>query len=495
MFYISNMLYELIQSMSQSEKRYFKIYASHIYKKENRPLLKLFDLIAQQSKYNETKLKASFGGTHFAQKKMLLQYKLMNSLKSFHQGKNAHSIIDECLAEFRILLNKSIFKYAEKKLKKAKQIAENFELFTELIRIKQAETELYVATTNADTLDKHIKNMRLEIPELVQLLDKELIIENAYIHFVKANSEREFIRNKEELENLKKSTTQIFKINTEQIGSFHSKIQFYYTKGLYHYLSGDFTESLKWFKKQDQSFTEHPHINSEFQFEQARTLANISLLSIKTKSLDSFGKSYADLKNCIGKTQRLKNQINYWCYVLKFSQMVEKGDYQHAIEFSTENHQLDQLEIKFEIENILATERNLMLFGRVKSQMMLGQNKKALYLINTFLNSPHSESQQDAYILIRFLFLIIHLELENTDVVESGIRSLERYLKQKKRFFLFEETTIDLLSKLCITSNKKMNGNLWNDYRKKLSKFKQDPFERNATVNFNLVEWLELKIQ
>ena len=31
------MLYELIQSMSQSEKRYFKIYASRIYKKENRP--------------------------------------------------------------------------------------------------------------------------------------------------------------------------------------------------------------------------------------------------------------------------------------------------------------------------------------------------------------------------------------------------------------------------------------------------------------------------
>ena len=65
---------------------------------------------------------------------------------------------------------------------------------------------------------------------------------------------------------------------------------------------------------------------------------------------------------------------------------------------------------------------------------------------------------------------------------------------QKKRFFLFEATTINLLNKLCITSNKKAKRNLWNDYRKKLSEFKQDPFERNATVNFNLVEWLELKI-
>ena len=489
------MVYELIQSMSQNEKRYFKIHASRIYKKENKPLLKLFDLIAKQPKYNEKKLKASFGAIHFAQKKMLLQYKLMDSLKSFHKGKNAHSSLDDLLAEFRILLNKALFKPAAKKLKKAKQIADDFELFTELIRIKQAETELHVATTNTKTLEKHIKNMRHEIPQLVQLLDKELIIENAYVQFVKANSEREFIRNKEELEHLKKSANQIFKINTEEIGSFKSKIQLYYTKGIYYYLTGDFTESLKWFKKQEQSFIEYPNINSEFLFEQARTFANISLLSIKTKSYNSFKQSYIDLKGCIGKTQHLNNQINYWCYVLKFSQMVEKGDYQIAIEFSTENNQLDQLEIKFEVENILATERNIMLFGKVKSQMMLGQNKNALHLINSFLNSTSSENQQDAYILIRFLFLIIHIELGNIDIVENGIRSLERYLKQTKRFFLFEESTINTLNNLCVSTNTNQTKIIWNDYQKKIFEFNQDPFERNATVNFNLEEWLTLKIQ
>ena len=62
------MLYELIQSMTQNEKRYFKLHASRLYKKEELPLIDLFDLISKQTCYNEAAIKSSFGSTYFAQK-------------------------------------------------------------------------------------------------------------------------------------------------------------------------------------------------------------------------------------------------------------------------------------------------------------------------------------------------------------------------------------------------------------------------------------------
>ncbi|NRA93519.1 MAG: hypothetical protein HRU26_12720, partial [Psychroserpens sp.] len=94
----------------------------------------------------------------------------------------------------------------------------------------------------------------------------------------------------------------------------------------------------------------------------------------------------------------------------------------------------------------------------------------------------------------RFLFLFVHLELDNTDIVENGLRSLERYLKQKGRLFEFEEHTLKLLSGLCETNDKRLAADSLRKYQTTLLDLKKDPFERNATINFDLVQWLEYKL-
>lgn len=488
------MLYELIQSMTQSEKRYFKLHASRLYKKKELPLIELFDIIAQQSSYNEELVKSSFDSDFFAQKKKVLYDKVLDSLKSFHKGSNAHSQLDDFLATFRILLSKSVYKQAHKTLKQARKLAEKYELFTELIRINQAETEFYVATANTATLQTHIVKMRKEIPRLVQLLDDRQIIENTYVNFVKVNSEREFVRSKLELKSLEASANQIIHLDADKVESFHVKILAYYTKGVFYYLSGDLVEGVKWFEKQIAAFEKQPQFSSELQFELARALANCALLSLRTEDPSSFDKCFSQLMNISGKTRRLNNQLNYWRYVLKFSYMVKKGSYNEAIMFSKTSPLIDKLEIEFETENVLVTERYLMLFGKVQAYMILGQNKDALQVINAFLNSPSSDDKQDAFIFIRFLFLFVHLELDNTDIVENGLRSLERYLKQKGRLFEFEEHTLKLLSGLCETNEKRLAADSLRKYQRTLLDLKKDSFERNATINFDLVQWLEYKL-
>ena len=53
----SDELHKLIKSLTQSEKRFFKIYASrHIIGEQNN-YVQLFDVIASQKKYNEEAIK------------------------------------------------------------------------------------------------------------------------------------------------------------------------------------------------------------------------------------------------------------------------------------------------------------------------------------------------------------------------------------------------------------------------------------------------------
>ena len=53
-------LHKLIKSLSQSEKRFFKIYASRHVIGEQNNYVQLFDAIANQKNYNEKAIKEKF---------------------------------------------------------------------------------------------------------------------------------------------------------------------------------------------------------------------------------------------------------------------------------------------------------------------------------------------------------------------------------------------------------------------------------------------------
>lgn len=93
-------LYDLIKSLTQNEKRYFKIYASrHTIGKENK-YVKLFESIDKLNNYDEAKLKAkikkeSFAG-HLAASKNYLYNLILECLDIYHKD----SSIDRQISKY-----------------------------------------------------------------------------------------------------------------------------------------------------------------------------------------------------------------------------------------------------------------------------------------------------------------------------------------------------------------------------------------------------------
>jgi len=52
------MLYELIQTMSRTEKRYFRMGASFVYEKGSQELMKIFDMVSEQKIRDEKEIKS-----------------------------------------------------------------------------------------------------------------------------------------------------------------------------------------------------------------------------------------------------------------------------------------------------------------------------------------------------------------------------------------------------------------------------------------------------
>lgn len=89
----SNELFNLIKSLTKSEKRFFKLSSSIQSGEKN--YFKLFDYIDDQSEYDEAKLKEHFKTErfikHLPSEKNHLYKLILKSLRQFHGDQNASS--------------------------------------------------------------------------------------------------------------------------------------------------------------------------------------------------------------------------------------------------------------------------------------------------------------------------------------------------------------------------------------------------------------------
>ena len=92
---VSDDLFQLIKSMSKSEKGYFKKFASKHTIGEKNIYVKLFDAMDRIDEYNELLIKKKFAGEKFADKlystKNYLFNLILKALSSYHAEKFAVS--------------------------------------------------------------------------------------------------------------------------------------------------------------------------------------------------------------------------------------------------------------------------------------------------------------------------------------------------------------------------------------------------------------------
>ena len=140
----TNNLYQLIQSMTAAEKRYFKIHFS-----SNKSLVtKLFDFINTMSDYDEELVKENFKESKLSKNlkvyKIMLMDLLLKSLSSFRYKKNLNSTIRQSIDEVEILIEKKLYSDAYKRLMRVKEICEKFEEWNYLLVILDLEFQLKI---------------------------------------------------------------------------------------------------------------------------------------------------------------------------------------------------------------------------------------------------------------------------------------------------------------------------------------------------------------
>ena len=119
---------------------------------------------------------------------------------------------------------------------------------------------------------------------------------------------------------------------------------------------------------------------------------------------------------------------------------------------------------------------------------------KALYWVNKILNENKDDYTLDVICGAKIFFLIIHIELENDDLLEYAAKSTHHYLTTRKRKYKVESIFLDLLKIILNPDRKKDLPEIYSEMLIQFNKLKADPYEKGAFEFFDFISWLESKI-
>lgn len=494
----SELLHQLIRSLTKEEKRHFKLFARSISGKNQSNYVRLFDEIAKQKTYDEAKLKQKFAGQVFIKQlsvtKHYLYQLILKSLQHLHSKNNVENRILDGIKQARILLEKRVFNVAKDILKKTKKLAIEhkkvmyFPLIYELLFAIQNVHFSYADFKDHDEFAKLKEEAILGADQMRNLMD--FLIAHAEFCFF---SRKVSYNQKMEAELTHIMQKPIFQ-NEELALSLDAKALYYNLHGIYNMVKQNGQKALECFLKQ-LSLLERPDLPiKERQHNYVVALGNAIICT-------PFLYDWKTLKTLLKKREDIRSQnvselamlrLNHCAYSAELRMYTLTGDIENG---------MSKIQ---EIEDFMNSPQNNM---TNPAQMTFKLFIALLYFTaerydeTIDLIEEILDNDADIFPTIRdvakVLRLIIYYERDELLVLPYAIRSAYRKFQRSDTLFEFERVLLNFLKRITnINSNSKI--------KKEFHKFKHVTLEKLSEKErpdktflsyFDYFAWIDSKIE
>jgi len=493
----STELFDLIKSLTKSEKRFFKLSSSLQEGEKN--YLKIFDAIDKQDSYDEEEIKFLFKNEtfikHLPSEKNHLYKLILKSLRSYHADHSVSSILRQEIKNIEILFKKGLYREAHKFLQRAKKLAKEHEKFYYQFELINLEKQLLEEDYESGEFDKDLNELVAEEQETIEKLRN---LAEYHIIYSKINYvfRREgFAHNEEE------------KLIVSEIENYHlikgkntalsarASTICYYIKGLCATTNRQYQDAFTFFLKTKEIFDRTPHIRSDRAKRYVKTLTNLLYCYIDAKNFDAAFDMIQQINELRDKdgfdTLEMEVKIFTSTHIAQLMLHNKMGEFQKAVRLSKDIVVgMDKYG-----ERINKEQQLLFSYNIAYAHFGFGEYKESLQWINSVLNDPDQTLRRDIYNFARIFNLIIHLELGNNDLLEYTIKSTIRYLNKKEKDYLAEGVLMKYLKKLIRVNMEFDRKEVYESMREELVKLFENPVERVVLDYVDILAWLDGKIK
>jgi len=493
----STELFSLIQTLTKSEKRFFKLNSSLQSGEKN--YLKLFDFIGKQSSYNEEELKAYFSKEKFIQhlpsEKNHLYKLVLKSLRAYYSDQSVKSQLKQDIKNVEILYQKALYKECAKFVKRAKKTAADYEKFYYLFELiaweKKLMEEDYEEGLFNHNLDDLIKEETRVIEQLRNLAEYHILYSKInYVFrsggFTRNETERKVVEEISEYHLIKGKNTEI---------SVRATSICYYIQGLCAASNRDYDTALINFRKTKAILEKNSKIKSDLPNRYIYTLNFLMLCYIDASDFVNAEKMYTELCELQDKKgyKSLDSEVKIFstAAVGKMQILNKQGKFAKALEVIPEiDAKVEKYADKLNKEKLLLID-----YSKAYSYFGVGDFKESLKLINGVLNDNEKQLRQDVYSFSRIFNLVIHFELGNFDFIEYESKSTSRFLNKHEKDYQIEKVFMKYIKKIAKEDFGPDKKIIFENFYADVEELMKDPSEQVILEYFDVKSWLYSKIK
>lgn len=485
----SDATFELVKSLSQNEKRYFRVFSAAPGSDKN--YLKVFDALDKMKAYDSKVLNKKLAGRkiNISYEKNYLSKQILKTLRTFYTESNAAIELQDTLKSIEILYRKRLTTHCQKLVDKGVGLSKKYELWHYHLELLEWQYRIYARDGN------YKKLMAFETEGLVE---KEFLLDQtrAYAHVQRlifsvmtvAQNKGGYI-NKQVEEELKTAISEAKLLLKTYKSSFRiSELANSIIYIAVHYL-GDIKEGYVYALKTYALYHQHEHFQIDSAFKFFACIGNLTNRCINTKRYDDGLKYIQESKSFVKKLSSFAVQdIQQEHFSTIFG-------HESRILLATKRF-AEALKVAKEFERVYVSKnlrKNILLTDTTNLARVYFANglfRESLKRLNTILNESPESVKLEFFVYAHLLRLCVHVELDNYDVLNHLAQTAQRFFQKNEIEDEFASAFVELIKQVSKRDDPKTRKQIFARELPALKKLAKEPFEQY----FEIADWVESKI-
>ena len=488
---IKDNLHEFIQTLTPTEKRFFKRHLASR-KEESNDYLHLFDVFNEMKIYDKVQLKNLTSQFNFHKnievKKHYLFEVLLESMRQYRAKKNE---LFNSLLEIDILIEKGLYNHAHKRLKASKKVTITCDQFLLTYQLLEKELVLSRYITSID-VQKVINEQKECLAKNQNVLDY-ITLYNALRSLLLETS---FVRNAKQFSRLERIGKDKLIFDNSEAKSLTALLYYYDIRYLYYAAIGESKISAKASKKMHDLLVKHAENFGKFGMLYLRSVAaRLSTMILKGIEKKEFTYLIKELKrisiyNTDPEYRKIAEGYTYQFQLIAFMKLNEFSKALSLVKtaslFLKENEVLAggnaAKYLRFDIAKIFFVTENY------------EEATKWFFKIDAVESANRGN---DIYAFSRILALLSDVMINKTENLRYEATKLRKQLSKLDALHEFESFLISRISQKFIDWNERNSAEkieLLTTFRTELSEQLSHKWRSNTILYFDFEWWIDLQI-
>ncbi len=492
---ISTDLFNLVKTLSRSEKRYCKIKISESGQSNRGRLLAFFDAILKQENYNEQTIfeQKNLSGVKYTSKvKKQLYDSVLKHLRTYHSKTSGEYLLDQALKDVSVMYNRGLHAQCKKMLEKAESYARKHEKHLRIYEIcwwknKIMQSSQYIGYSEKE-IGELFKTSQQMLEELKAITNYATLTADMFIAYSRTGGPR----TQADIENSDKlSNSPLLKADEKSL-SFEARLYLYFSYTFFYRSRGDLKNGYLYREKLVDLLESHPVRIKENIENYIIALNNLVIGQVESGRYREALETLQKFRHITPSSQDLQLKIFISKYLNELDLYIRTGSFKKAIPA------IGEIEKKLILLNGKISPGIRFTFYYNIAYVYFGNEdySKALWWLNKLLNHESQDVREDIHCFARVFNLIIHYELGNQSLLEYIVLSSHRFIYQRKRLYKIESAILLFIrKKLLVIFDPRELAEAFRDLKEDILKITEDAFEKKALEYFDFISWVESKIE